>query len=220
MPFSLNDAALPRYSFDVFDASVVRPRTAGAGVSGAGVGVTWSAASGGLARPLTSGAGRPASSARPATARVTTASGQYNVVVLAENRARQVGLAVCNLAATHTIELMQLADNQSFSQALALLHVLAPVEIVIPKSQVERVLFQKVVAQWGSRRDGAGTPATQISAINRRRVGAEARSPRVCVRAGLGQQRPLRLLAGEPAPRPLPPTRVAPASAPALEQVL
>ena len=44
------------------------------------------------------------------------------------------------------------------------LQVLAPVEIVIPKSQVERVLFQKVITQWGGEQS---TTSTQVSAIKR-----------------------------------------------------
>ena len=70
--------------------------------------------------------------------------GAYNVIVLTENRSREVGAAIVNLAALHTIELVQLADSPSYSQTQALLHVVGPVEIVVPKSQVDRVLFKKV----------------------------------------------------------------------------
>lgn len=46
-----------------------------------------------------------------------------NVVVLTESRAREIGIAVCNLKALHTIELVQFIDNHSYSQTLALLQV-------------------------------------------------------------------------------------------------
>ncbi|RYG54819.1 hypothetical protein EON66_06630 [archaeon] len=91
----------------------------------------------------------------------------YNVVVLIENRAREVGIATCNLAALHTLELVQVADNQSFTQTLAFLDLLQPVEILLPKSQVERVMCQKVIAAWADR---VSPHATQISAIHRKYV--------------------------------------------------
>ena len=97
MPFSLNESA-QSYSFGL-DSERVRPRTMQSATS---------------SRPPT----------RPTTARPSTsAEHSHNIVVLTENRSRQVGFAICNLTATHTIELVQLADNQSYSQALALLHV-------------------------------------------------------------------------------------------------
>ena len=88
----------------------------------------------------------------------------YTVVALIENRARDVGVAVCNLSAMHTIELIQLHDNQTYTQTIALLQLLNPIEIVMSKSQSERVLFQKIVSMWGS-----GT-TTQIAAISRKYV--------------------------------------------------
>ena len=114
-------------------------------------------------RLTTSGGGiRPSTGiARPSTS--SHVARQYNVVVLAVNRARQVGIATVNLGAMHKIELLQIVDNQSYSQTLALLQCLSPIEIVMPKATNEPLLYQKVVAYWGS---AANPLRTTISAIN------------------------------------------------------
>jgi len=157
VPFSMREPTeedkKPRY--DVGHVEQLRPTTSSGGGGG---------------RPRTTGARAGTASSGGGGARAETAggggdSGRYSIVVLTENRARQVGVAVCNLAAMHTIELLQVADNQSFSQTLALLHALMPVEIVLPKSQSERLLSQKIVAYWGS---DDNPLHTQVSAINRR----------------------------------------------------
>lgn len=127
--------------------------------------------SGGVGRPpstlsgrMTAGGRKTASSHRPGTSGSSTR--EYNVVVLIENRAREVGLAVCNLSALHSIQLIQLHDSNSYTQTLSLLQLMSPVEIVMAKSQSERVLFQNVVAAWGP---SAGSP-TMISTLSRRSV--------------------------------------------------
>jgi len=86
-------------------------------------------------------------------------------VVLAENRAREVGVAVVNLAAMHLIDLYQIADNQSYTQTLALLALIGPAEIVLSKSQVERPLAQRIVETWAA---GEGIHSAQVSAIARK----------------------------------------------------
>ena len=62
---------------------------------------------------------------RMATATQFSQGAACNVVVISENRAREIGVAICNIRALHTIELVQFNDNHSFSQALALLQVSA-----------------------------------------------------------------------------------------------
>lgn len=123
---------------------------------------------GGGARPGTSATGGGGGASRPATGasrlgtaggggRAATAAsavgpssgspggaGSYPVVVLTENRAREVGMAIVDLAAAHSIQLVQLADTPSYAGTLGLLQAVAPLEVVVPKSQADRVLFKKV----------------------------------------------------------------------------
>lgn len=70
-----------------------------------------------------------------------------------------------DLARLHTIDLVQIADNQSYTQTMAYLSLMEPVEIVLCKAQAERVLFGKILTVWGS---DAKAATTKVSAINRR----------------------------------------------------
>lgn len=99
---------------------------------------------------------------RPSTAGLQ----EFNVVVLVENRTREIGFAICNLASMHAIQLYQLFDNQSYTQTMALLQLLSPVEIVICKSQGDRPLQQKIIDAWGNKPGGT----TQIASVARKYV--------------------------------------------------
>jgi hypothetical protein len=90
---------------------------------------------------------------------VPTPHGAYVIAVVTEGRQRTVGVAATTVGAAHTFDLVQLVDNQSYSQTLALLHSLGPAEIVVPRSMAERALFQKIVSLWGD--------VAAVSAINR-----------------------------------------------------
>ena len=97
----------------------------------------------------------------------------YPVVVLLENRSREVGLAVINLAAPAKVQLLQLADNQCFGHTLSYLDLIAPVEIVLCRSRSEGVLYNKVVDAWGAEdalAGSAGHPTALLTIVNRKRV--------------------------------------------------
>ena len=119
-PFSMVDGEAGKYAFD--GAEVVVRTTGGGGAPGR--------------KAAASRAGTAAQPSRAATAAASSHGSAFNVVVIAENRAREIGVAICNLRAQHTIELVQFTDNHSYSQTLALLDVLSPVEIVLSKAQV------------------------------------------------------------------------------------
>lgn len=76
--------------------------------------------------------------------------------------------------------MIQLADNQSYTQTQAVLHVVAPVEIVFARSQVDRVLCRTVVAAWGGGGEAAaaggssGPGTTFISTLSRKLFDDEA----------------------------------------------
>lgn len=136
-PFSMNDddprSGAARYDDPLFqDAASSRPLTGGTRLGTAGVGSS--------TRLGTSASRLPTASGRLATSGPTG----YNVIVLTENRAREVGAAIVNLGALHTIELVQLVDSPSYASTQALLQAVAPIEIVLPKSQADRMLFKKV----------------------------------------------------------------------------
>lgn len=96
--FSMTEGPPGKYSFDGGQAEVVK------------------AAGGGLSRKATA-------ASRVGTAAQAAQGAAFNVIVIAENRAREVGISICNLRALHTIELVQLSDSHSYSQTLALMHV-------------------------------------------------------------------------------------------------
>ena len=135
-------AGAPRYDADAGLALDWRPGTGATRGGTAGTGATRGGTAGGT-RGGTA-ASRPVTAATSATAGGGGGGGAYNVVCLIENRGREVGAAIVNLRALHTIELVQLVDTPSYSGTQALLAGVSPVEIVMPKSQSERVLFKKV----------------------------------------------------------------------------
>lgn len=63
------------------------------------------------------------------------------------------------------VNLLQIADNQSYSQTLAYLQLADPVEIVLCNSQHDRLLFKKIQEHFASE---AGGSNTQVSAIHRK----------------------------------------------------
>jgi hypothetical protein len=128
----------------------------GGGGARPGTSATIGGGGGGASRPATAASRLGTAATTGGGGRAATAAsapgggsggGSYTVVVLTENRAREVGLAIVDLAAAHSIQLAQLADTPSYSATLALLHAVAPLEVVVPKSQADRVLFKKVGAR-------------------------------------------------------------------------
>ena len=99
-PFSMMEGPVSKYTFDASGQAEVVAKAGG----------------GGMSRKATA-------ASRVGTAAQSARGAAFNVVVIAENRAREVGIAICNLRALHTIELVQLSDSHSYSQTLALLHV-------------------------------------------------------------------------------------------------
>ncbi len=137
-PFTLNEDA-NKTRFALVDEGVLRPATqAGAGPS----------------RGPSRAGGREAGSGTAGSERDGAGSGagdsaRRTVVVITENRAREVGIASCDLGALHRIELAQISDNQSYTQTSVLLGLLRPAEIIFSRSQAERVLTRKVLEDWG-----------------------------------------------------------------------
>jgi DNA mismatch repair ATPase MutS len=89
------------------------------------------------------------------------------VIVLAENRGREVGVAICDLDGVHRVELGQFVDNQSFSASVELVDSLRPLAVVLCSTVAERVLAKKLVER--SRRGmeallgGTGTAASTMT---------------------------------------------------------
>lgn len=90
------------------------------------------------------GASRPVTSATTAVAGGGVGGGSaasYVVVALFEARGtREVGMAIVDLAAMHSISLLQLRDGASYANTLGTLELHAPLEIVLAKHQVNMFL--------------------------------------------------------------------------------
>ena len=67
------------------------------------------------------------------------------VLALVENRGREVGIAMLNLAAMHRIELLQIHDNQSYGLTKQFLEIINPSEILLCRTQIDRILIKKII---------------------------------------------------------------------------
>lgn len=88
------------------------------------------------------------------------------VVVITENRQREVGMCYSDLRSGHTISLCQFTDNQSSSQTLSLLDMLRPVVIAFSVTQKDRQLFQRVF-EWVGRQNQLASATGQAAGQQR-----------------------------------------------------
>ena len=121
------------------------------------------------ARAASTAAGRVITAASRATTAVLqtaqTRRTTFPIAVVFENRMRQVGIASIDMLRTYTIDLLQISDNQSYTQTMAFLQLLDPVDVVLCNSQHDRLLFRKIQEHFASE---ANSSSAQVSAIHRK----------------------------------------------------
>ena len=122
---------------------------------------------GGHSRLPTAASRRPATQSQVPFTQIARAN---LVVVLVENKIREVGAAIVDTNRLHAIELMHSPpDSPGFNHAISMLRVLRPQHIVLCSSQLKRTLALKIMSFFGddSVAEEGGYPAAKISAVQR-----------------------------------------------------
>ena len=124
-------------------------------------------AGGGHSRLPTAASRRPATQSQVPFTHIARAN---LVIVLVENKIREVGAAIVDTNRLHAIELMHSPpDSPGFNHALSMLRVLRPQHIVLCSSQLKRTLALKIMSFFGDETgaEEGGHPAAKISAVQR-----------------------------------------------------
>ena len=93
---------------------------------------------------------------------------RFVIVSFVENRAREIGVAVVDLANVSEVRLMQISDSQSYRHILRLISELGAVEILVNAGHKDRYLIKKLMKRFGTggERDGSTNHETDVIPVS------------------------------------------------------